>query len=50
LPRSRCAAILIVLFVGHKGDLYVLLSQSYVGDTSLPGGKVELGQNIRGQL
>ncbi|KAF7432538.1 hypothetical protein PC9H_004479 [Pleurotus ostreatus] len=48
-PRSRCAAVLVALFVGRHGDLYVLLSRrsatlrSYAGDTSLPGGKVDLG-------
>ncbi|TFK47004.1 hypothetical protein OE88DRAFT_1714761 [Heliocybe sulcata] len=46
-PRSRCAAVLVALFVGRMGDLYVLLSRrsatlrSYAGDTSLPGGKVD---------
>ncbi|KZT29546.1 hypothetical protein NEOLEDRAFT_1215680 [Neolentinus lepideus HHB14362 ss-1] len=46
-PRSRCAGVLVALFVGRMGDLYVLLSRrsatlrSYAGDTSLPGGKVE---------
>jgi len=46
-PRSRCAAVLVALFVGRQGDLYVLLSRrsaslrTYAGDTSLPGGKVE---------
>ncbi|KAF7332625.1 Glycoside hydrolase family 5 protein [Mycena kentingensis (nom. inval.)] len=47
VPRSRCAAVLVALFVGRSGDLYVLLNRrsatlrSYAGDTSLPGGKVE---------
>ncbi|KAF9004221.1 hypothetical protein BDQ17DRAFT_1390265 [Cyathus striatus] len=47
LPRSRCAAVLVALFVGRMGDLYVLLSRrattlrTYAGDTSLPGGKVD---------
>ncbi|ESK91863.1 hypothetical protein Moror_10475 [Moniliophthora roreri MCA 2997] len=47
MPRSRCAAVLVALFVGRRGDLYVLLSRrsstlrTYAGDTSLPGGKVE---------
>lgn len=68
-PRSRCAAVLVALFVGRHGDLYVLLSRyvghiehvqyayaelmcsvasrsstlrTYAGDTSLPGGKVDL--------
>ncbi|KAJ3860282.1 NUDIX hydrolase domain-like protein [Lentinula novae-zelandiae] len=46
-PRSRCAAVLVALFVGRKGDLYVLLSKrastlrSFAGDTSLPGGKMD---------
>ncbi|EGN94964.1 hypothetical protein SERLA73DRAFT_187238 [Serpula lacrymans var. lacrymans S7.3] len=46
-PRTRSAAVLVPLFVGRAGDLYVLLSRrsaelrSYAGDTSLPGGKVE---------
>ncbi|KAG8982667.1 hypothetical protein FRB94_007980 [Tulasnella sp. JGI-2019a] len=44
-PLSRSAAVLVALFVGRWGDLYVLLSRrsddlrSYAGDTSLPGGK-----------
>ncbi|KAI4526535.1 hypothetical protein K523DRAFT_264402 [Schizophyllum commune Tattone D] len=48
VPRERCAAVLVALFVGRKGDLYVLLSRrsstlrTYAGDTSLPGGKVEV--------
>ncbi|KAJ7093500.1 NUDIX hydrolase domain-like protein [Mycena epipterygia] len=46
-PRSRSAAVLVALFVGRFGDLYVLLNRrsatlrSYAGDTSLPGGKVD---------
>lgn len=46
-PRTRLAAVLVALFVGRKGDLYVLLSRrsssmrTYAGDTSLPGGKVD---------
>ncbi|KIM38741.1 hypothetical protein M413DRAFT_52300, partial [Hebeloma cylindrosporum] len=46
-PRSKCAAVLVALFVGRQGDLYVLLSRrsatlrTYAGDTSLPGGKVD---------
>ncbi|KAF9020089.1 hypothetical protein BDZ89DRAFT_1072469 [Hymenopellis radicata] len=46
-PRSRCASVLVALFVGRSGDLYVLLNRraatlrSYAGDTSLPGGKVD---------
>ncbi|KAI0254178.1 NUDIX hydrolase domain-like protein [Lactifluus subvellereus] len=46
-PRACCAAVLVALFVGRAGDLYVLLSQraktlsSYAGDTALPGGRVD---------
>lgn len=46
-PRSRRAAVLVALFVGRMGDLYVLLSRraatlrTYAGDTALPGGKVD---------
>ncbi|KAE9387748.1 hypothetical protein BT96DRAFT_796907, partial [Gymnopus androsaceus JB14] len=46
-PSSRRAAVLVALFVGRKGDLYVLLSKrastlrSFAGDTSLPGGKMD---------
>ncbi|KAH9931777.1 NUDIX hydrolase domain-like protein [Amylocystis lapponica] len=46
-PKSRCAAVLVALFIGRMGDLYVLLSRrastlrTYAGDTSLPGGKWE---------
>ncbi|KAF8606044.1 hypothetical protein BDV93DRAFT_490218 [Ceratobasidium sp. AG-I] len=46
-PRSRQAAVLVALFVGRLGDIYVLLSRrsltlrAYGGDTSLPGGKME---------
>ncbi|KAJ6537858.1 NUDIX hydrolase domain-like protein [Mycena capillaripes] len=46
-PRTRSAAVLVALFVGRAGDLYVLLNRrsatlrSYAGDTSLPGGKVD---------
>nr|GAT47921.1 predicted protein [Mycena chlorophos] len=49
IPRSRCAAVLVALFVGRSGDLRVLLNRrsarlrTYAGDTSLPGGKVEDG-------
>ncbi|KZO98079.1 hypothetical protein CALVIDRAFT_53211 [Calocera viscosa TUFC12733] len=49
VPRSGRAAVLIALFVGRMGDLYVLLTQrsmtlaSYAGDTALPGGKAEKG-------
>ncbi|RDB20080.1 Nudix hydrolase 15, mitochondrial [Hypsizygus marmoreus] len=47
VPRTRSAAVLVALFVGRMGDLYVLLSRrsstlrTYAGDTSLPGGKVD---------
>ncbi|KJA17714.1 hypothetical protein HYPSUDRAFT_90506 [Hypholoma sublateritium FD-334 SS-4] len=47
VPRSRCAAVLVALFVGRHGDLYVLLNRrsstlrTYAGDTSLPGGKAD---------
>ncbi|KAF9235228.1 NUDIX hydrolase domain-like protein, partial [Melanogaster broomeanus] len=46
-PRSQSAAVLVPLFVGRSGDLYVLLSRrsealrAYAGDTALPGGKVD---------
>ncbi|KAG8748414.1 hypothetical protein FRC10_005961 [Ceratobasidium sp. 414] len=46
-PRSRQAAVLVALFVGRLGDIYVLLSRrsmglrTYEGDTSLPGGRME---------
>ncbi|KAJ6621003.1 NUDIX hydrolase domain-like protein [Mycena sp. CBHHK59/15] len=46
-PRSKSAAVLVALFVGRMGDLYVLLSRrastlrSFAGDTALPGGKVD---------
>ncbi|KAH7923639.1 hypothetical protein BV22DRAFT_1036121 [Leucogyrophana mollusca] len=46
-PRSQSAAVLVPLFVGRAGDLYVLLSRrsadlrAYGGDTALPGGKVD---------
>ncbi|RPD67402.1 hypothetical protein L227DRAFT_538534 [Lentinus tigrinus ALCF2SS1-6] len=44
-PKSRSAAVLVALFIGRMGDLYVLLSRralslrTYAGDTALPGGK-----------
>ncbi|KNZ72582.1 Nudix hydrolase 15, mitochondrial [Termitomyces sp. J132] len=47
VPRGRTAGVLVALFVGRKGDLYVLLNRrstnlrTYAGDTSLPGGKAE---------
>ncbi|KAG7449340.1 uncharacterized protein BT62DRAFT_945529 [Guyanagaster necrorhizus] len=46
-PRSKCAAVLVALFVGRSGELHVLLSRraatlrTFAGDTSLPGGKVD---------
>lgn len=46
-PRSQSAAVLVPLFIGRAGDLYVLLSRrsaslrQYAGDTALPGGKVD---------
>ncbi|KAG1743651.1 NUDIX hydrolase domain-like protein [Suillus paluster] len=46
-PLSLSAAVLVPLFIGRAGDLYVLLSRrsaslrQYAGDTALPGGKVE---------
>ncbi|KAF8839314.1 hypothetical protein BDN67DRAFT_886071, partial [Paxillus ammoniavirescens] len=46
-PRSQSAAVLVPLFVGRSGDLYVLLSRrsealrTYAGDTALPGGKID---------
>ncbi|KZP09940.1 hypothetical protein FIBSPDRAFT_759195 [Athelia psychrophila] len=49
LPPARQAAVLVALFVGRHGDLYVLLNRrastlrTYAGDTALPGGKVEPG-------
>ncbi|KAJ7084517.1 hypothetical protein B0H15DRAFT_989130 [Mycena belliarum] len=48
-PRARSAAVLVALFAGRGGDLYVLLNRrsaglrSYAGDTALPGGKVDPG-------
>ncbi|EMD40315.1 hypothetical protein CERSUDRAFT_110918 [Gelatoporia subvermispora B] len=48
-PKARSAGVLVALFVGRMGDLYVLLSRraatlrTYAGDTSLPGGKWEQG-------
>ncbi|KAL7419312.1 8-oxo-dGTP diphosphatase [Cryptotrichosporon argae] len=49
IPRSRTAAVAVILFVGRLGDLYVLLStraggmRTYASDTALPGGKYEDG-------
>ncbi|KAN0140078.1 NUDIX hydrolase domain-like protein [Lactarius tabidus] len=46
-PRAHSAAVLVALFVGRAGDLYVLLSRravtlrSFPGDTALPGGRVD---------
>ncbi|KAI0751196.1 NUDIX hydrolase domain-like protein [Daedaleopsis nitida] len=46
-PKSRSAAVLVAVFIGRMGDLYVLLSRrasslrTYAGDTALPGGKWE---------
>ncbi|KAI1795055.1 NUDIX hydrolase domain-like protein [Ganoderma leucocontextum] len=46
-PKSRTSAVLVALFVGRMGDIYVLLSRrasqlrTYAGDTVLPGGKWE---------
>ncbi|KIJ69712.1 hypothetical protein HYDPIDRAFT_104323 [Hydnomerulius pinastri MD-312] len=46
-PRGQSAAVLVPLFVGRSGDLYVLLSRrsealrAYAGDTALPGGKID---------
>jgi 8-oxo-dGTP pyrophosphatase MutT (NUDIX family) len=43
------ASLTTSLFVGRKGDLYVLLStrsgelRTYANDTALPGGKYEEG-------
>ncbi|WVQ75914.1 hypothetical protein IAR50_005549 [Cryptococcus sp. DSM 104548] len=49
LPKRRCAAVAVMLFVGRLGDLYVLLStragnmRTFAHDTALPGGKYEPG-------
>ncbi|KAI9569235.1 hypothetical protein HD554DRAFT_594098 [Boletus coccyginus] len=46
-PRGQSAAVLVPLFVGRSGDLYVLLSRrsdvlnAFAGDTALPGGKID---------
>ncbi|KAG8763462.1 hypothetical protein FRC15_007991 [Serendipita sp. 397] len=46
-PNSQSAAVLVALFIGRWGDIYVLLSRrsatlsSYAGDTALPGGRVD---------
>ncbi|KAF8312660.1 hypothetical protein DL93DRAFT_2081915 [Clavulina sp. PMI_390] len=40
---SRSAAVLVALFAGRSGDLYVMLNRSFPGDTSLPGGRWEPG-------
>ena len=47
VPAYRRAAVLIGLFQGRNGELYVILSQrstglrSHAGDTALPGGRFE---------
>ncbi|PWN33536.1 uncharacterized protein FA14DRAFT_135823 [Meira miltonrushii] len=47
VPAYRRAAVLLCLFPGRNGDLYVILSQrsstlrSQGGDTALPGGRFE---------
>ncbi|CCM07088.1 uncharacterized protein FIBRA_09414 [Fibroporia radiculosa] len=41
LPKSRCAAVLVALFVGRMGDLRAPTLRTFAGDTSLPGGKWE---------
>ncbi|CAO1623121.1 unnamed protein product [Sympodiomycopsis kandeliae] len=49
VPAFRRAAVLLGLFGGRRGDLYVVLSQrssrlrSHGGDTAIPGGRYELG-------
>ncbi|KIN97283.1 hypothetical protein M404DRAFT_10780 [Pisolithus tinctorius Marx 270] len=46
-PRAQSAAVLVPLFIGRAGDVYVILSRrssvlrEYAGDTALPGGKVD---------
>ncbi|KAG9317941.1 hypothetical protein JVU11DRAFT_2174 [Chiua virens] len=46
-PRTWSAAVLVPLFVGRSGELYVVLSRrtdtlrAFAGDTALPGGKME---------
>lgn len=47
VPAYRRAAVLLGLFPGRNGDLYVILSQrstslrSHSGDTAIPGGRFE---------
>ena len=47
VPAYRRAAVLLGLFPGRNGDLYVVLSQrsttlkSHGGDTAIPGGRFE---------
>ncbi|CAK9786887.1 hypothetical protein CC85DRAFT_289453 [Cutaneotrichosporon oleaginosum] len=49
VPKKRKASVAIILFVGRKGDLYVILTtrsgdlRTYAYDTALPGGKWEEG-------
>lgn len=46
-PAARRSAVLILLFIGHKGELRVLLTKrsrglsSFSGHVSLPGGKAD---------
>lgn len=47
VPAYRRAAVLLGLFPGRNGELYVILSQratalrSHGGDTAIPGGRFE---------
>ncbi|KDN46794.1 hypothetical protein K437DRAFT_256069 [Tilletiaria anomala UBC 951] len=47
VPAYRRAAVLMGLFQGRNGDIYIILSQratgmrSHAGDTALPGGRFE---------
>lgn len=47
VPAYRRAAVLLSIFPGRNGDLYVILSQratalrSHGGDTAIPGGRFE---------
>jgi coenzyme A diphosphatase NUDT7 len=47
IPAYRRAAVLLGLFPGRNGELYVILSQrstslrSHGGDTAIPGGRFE---------
>lgn len=34
-PQEKCAAVLVALFVGRKGDLYVLLSRCATRNTCI---------------